>query len=235
MIYLREGLDKIGKLETEVGKCKTECGAIDKKIKKMEAAEKESKLKNEQMLETERQGIKQSFAQILKEQEEERGTDLRTNDKEIQQKMIEMLDREKRRENIIIRGIKVSTEKEERKVVETILEELIPEVEIKYEIMGRVGRQEQLIPRPLRIHIQDGEHRRRLLNRGKQLKTAEDDTLKKIYLAPDLTRLQQEEDKKLRDKLKELRNSGSKNIRITKGEIVTEEGGKREIVFSLRK
>jgi hypothetical protein len=199
---LREGLDKIGKLETEVGKCKTECSAIDRKIKQMEAVEKESKMKSEQMLEKERQGIKQSFAQIVKEQEEERGKDLRTNDKDIQQKMIEMLEREKRRENIIIRGIKVSTEIEERKAVETILEELIPEMEIKYEIMGRVGRQEQSIARPLRVHIQDSEQRRRILNRGKQLKAADDDMLKRIYLAPDLTRMQQEEDKKLRDKLK---------------------------------
>lgn len=121
------------------------------------------------------------------------------------------------------------------RVVEKVFEELIPEVGIKYEIMGRIGRQEQLVTRPLRIHIHDSEHRRRLLNRGKQLKTAEEDELKKIYLAPDLTRMQQEEDKKLRDKLKELRNSGSKNIKITKGEIVSEEGGKREIVFSLKK
>ena len=232
---LREGLVKIGKLETEVGKCKTECSDIDRRIKQMEAAEKKSKKENKHLLEKERQDIKQSFAQIVKNQEEERGKELRTNDKEIQQKMIEMMEREKRRENIIIRGIKASTEIEEMRAVEKIFEELIPEVGIKYEIMGRIGRQEQLITRPLRIHIYDSEHRRRLLNRGKQLKTAEDDELKKIYLAPDLTRMQQEEDKKLRDKLKELRSSGSKNIKITKGEIVSEEGGKREIVFSLKK
>lgn len=40
---------------------------------------------------------------------------MRTNDKKIQQKMIEMMEREKRRENIIIRGIKASTEIEEKK------------------------------------------------------------------------------------------------------------------------
>ena len=37
------------------------------------------------------------------------------------------------------------------------------------------------------------------------MKTAEDGTLRTKYLAPNLTRMQQEEDKKLRDKLKELR------------------------------
>jgi hypothetical protein len=149
--------------------------------------------------------------------------------------MMEMMEREKKRENIIIRGIQASTEIKERREVEKVFEELIPEVGIKYEIMGRIGRLEQLVARPLRVHIQDSEHRRRLLNRGKQLKTAEDEVLKKIYLAPDLTRMQQEEDKKLRDKLKELRNNGSKNIKITKGEIVSEEGGKREVIFSLKK
>jgi septal ring factor EnvC (AmiA/AmiB activator) len=51
---LREGLLKIGKLETEVGKCKTKCGAIDRRIKEMEAAAKESKKENEHLLEKER-------------------------------------------------------------------------------------------------------------------------------------------------------------------------------------
>lgn len=40
-----------------------------------------------------------------------------------------------------------------------------------------------------------------------------------------LTKMQQEEDKKLRDKVKEFRDKGKKNVRITRGEIVSEENG----------
>ena len=92
--------------------------------------------------------------------------------------------------------------------------------------MGRVGRQGQS-SRPLRIDIEDAEHRRRLLSRGKQLKAAEDEMLKKTHSAPDLTRTQQEDEKKLRDKLTELRTSELRNIKITKGKIVKEEDGSR--------
>ena len=60
-------------------------------------------------------------------------------------------------------------------------------------------------------------------------------------MAPDLTRLQQEEDKKLRDKLKEFREEGSKkgnertSVKIIRGEIVREVNGGREVLFSLEK
>ena len=43
--------------------------------------------------------------------------------------------------------------------------------------------------------------------------------LKKVFITPDLTRKQQEVDKKLRDKLKELRTIGSDEYRIKRGKI----------------
>ena len=55
-----------------------------------------------------------------------------------------------------------------------------------------------------------------------------------IFVVPDLTKLQQEEDKKLRDKLKEIRESGRKQAKIEKGEIVEEVEGKKEVLFSLK-
>ena len=53
--------------------------------------------------------------------------------------------------------------------------------------------------------------------------------------------MQQEEDKKLRDKLKELRGDGKKdeserkNIKIIKGEIVCEVNGVKKVLYSLEK
>jgi hypothetical protein len=73
------------------------------------------------------------------------------------------------------------------------------------------------------------------------LKESKDEGLRRIYVAPDLTRIQQEEDKKLRDKLKEVRGEGKrsenerKNVKIVRGEIVREENGVREVLFSLAK
>jgi hypothetical protein len=43
---------------------------------------------------------------------------------------------------------------------------------------------------------------------------------KKVFIAPDLTRKQQEVDEKLRDKYKEMKAAGEQNIRMKKGKII---------------
>jgi hypothetical protein len=58
--------------------------------------------------------MKISFKGIVKEQELVTEKELKRNDKEIQQKMIEMLEREKKRNNIFIRGINESMEGDEK-------------------------------------------------------------------------------------------------------------------------
>ena len=189
--------------------------------------------------------MKISFKGIVRDQELEREKELKSKDKEMQQKMIEMMEREKRRNNIIIRGISESMDCDEKTEVDRILEVLVEEVNIKYEIVGRVGRLEKEGGagrcRPLRIRNEELDHKRKLLSRGKNLKGAEDDNLRKVYVAPDLTRLQQEEDKKLRDKLKEFREDGMRkgiertSVKIVRGEIVREVNGGREVNFSLEK
>ena len=41
--------------------------------------------------------------------------------------------------------------------------------------------------RPLRIQLEEVDHKRRVLSRGKRLKEVQDEALINIYLAPDLT------------------------------------------------
>jgi hypothetical protein len=149
----------------------------------------------------------------------------------MQLKMIESMEREKRRNNLIIRGIK-ETGEDEKEQVDKILEMLVEEVHMKYEIVGRVGRIEKTgnKDRPLRIRMEDVDHKRRLLARGKKLKEGQK-WLKKVYLAPDLTKMQQEEDKKLRDMVKEYKT----NVRIARGEVACEENGIIEVLFTLKR
>ena len=45
----------------------------------------------------------------------------------------------------------------------------------------------------------------------------------RIYIVPDLTQEQQREDKKLRDEVKRLRDSGAVNVRISKGSVVADD------------
>ena len=50
--------------------------------------------------------------------------------------------------------------------------------------------------KPVRIHIEDVDHKRRWLSRGKKLKEVQDEGLKNVCLTPNLTKMQQEEEKK---------------------------------------
>jgi hypothetical protein len=244
---MKELISNFEKMEMVLNNNRKEWKDLSTRVKKVEEADKEISTNKEQSVLKEFEEMKISFKGIVKEQELEKETELKNKDKELQQKMYEVMEREKRRNNLIIRGIKESKDCDEKKEVEKILDTLVQEVRIEYEIVGRIGRIEkeqegkENRSRPLRIRIEHLDQKRRLLSRGKKLKEAEEVEMRRVYLAPDLTRMQQDEDKKLRDKLKELRDiesrkeKGEKNVKIIKREIVSEENGEREVLFSLEK
>jgi hypothetical protein len=215
-------------------------GKLEVRVKTMEDEEKLAKgdQTKVQKVHKEVEDLKKSFAQIMAEQEEEKKREeakgSKVMDREMQGKMLEMMEREKRRNNLIFMGIKEGDD--EKASVEGIVELLVTEARVNFEIVGRVGRrgvagddQEEVKPRPLRICIEDVSDRRRLLSRAKNLKGSDH---KMIYVAPDLTRMQQEEDRKLREKLREIRLSGKKYAKISKGEIVEVDGGQKVVLYS---
>ena len=95
--------------------------------------------------------------------------------------------------------------------------------------MGRVGKVAGSKPRPVRVAIEEVDDKRKILNRAKLLK--ENSKYDKIYVCPDLTKKQQDEDKKLRDKVREFRNQGMVGVKIVRGEVVKEEAGSRVVLF----
>ena len=68
--------------------------------------------------------------------------------------------------------------------------------------------------------LKDMEDRRRVLARAKNLKKA--DGMQGYYIVPDLTKIQQDEDKKLKNEVKSLREAGNTFARISRGVVVTE-------------
>ena len=84
--------------------------------------------------------------------------------------------------------------------------------------------------RPTRIKVKTLEGRSEILRRAKNLK---DGSFKLLYISPDLTRLQQEVEKYLRQKLKSFREGSEPNARIRGGKIVknNSEGGEVVILF----
>jgi len=231
---VRKTVDEWKKDKTEQGKKWDEVKELEERVMKLECGDKECA---EQKVK-EKSEMTESFKLIMKEQEEEREKEFKESktikEREMRQNMIELMEREKRRNNLVIFGIDQA--RDEKMAVDKIFEELVVEAGFKYEIIGRVGRKDQngveAKCRPLRIKVEEIEKKRRILTRAKQLKGAKEEWLHSVYVTPDLTRFQQDEDRMLRGKLKEYRNEGRKNVKIERGMIVIEEGGERQVLFA---
>jgi hypothetical protein len=138
--------------------------------------------------------------------------------------MMEMIERAKRRSNLILFGVPEEGEEGEgSEIVQDVINRLV-DSEVAYEVLGRVGRQGDK-SRPMRVKVENSLHRRRILTSAKKLKGI--DRKENIYIAPDLTRQQQEEDRKLRQKVKLRRTRGEVGVRISGGEVIIEKEVKK--------
>jgi len=138
---------------------------------------------------------------------------------------LEEIEIEKRRLNLVIMGLKAEDRDDEAvKDLSAVLTgakgvSAIGNVE-------RIGMAHAGRARPLRVTMTNTESRYDILQACSDLRKHE--KYKKVYIVPDLTRKQQENDKVLRDKLKDLRTEGESEIRIKKGKIIKlrwKEGG----------
>lgn len=134
--------------------------------------------------------------------------------------MKEVLEREKRRLNVVVMGLTEGSDEEDLGKIRKMVDSIVKEVQIKFQVLGRIGRKSE-IPRPVRIKLVDVEDRRRVLSRARNLKKEEG--MERLYIVPDLTKVQQEEDKRLRNEVKRLREAGETNVKIVKGVVVVGE------------
>ena len=144
----------------------------------------------------------------------------------------EVMEREKRKNNLVIFGIEeTNDEMATREKVSTIVKALgLDENKIKY--FGRVGR---LVsgarPRIVRVVCEDAETKRGFLKAANRLKTMEG--FANVYISLDLTKVQQGQDKILRENLRDLKGL-HKEAKINNGEIVVFEDSSRKVLFSLQ-
>ena len=187
------------------------------------------------------EGIKRSFVDIVKEEEAEwiKKTNVKASKesnkgaarREIRTEVIEEMEREKRRSNIVLMGVPEEGEQGEgEEIVRDVVRGLVPEATVEFVVVGRIGKKGEG-NRPVRVRVEDQGHRRKLLSRAKELKGKEN--LQRIYLVPDLTKMQQLEDKALRDEVKSRRLRGEIGVKIEKGVVVSKgttrvEGGERQ-------
>jgi hypothetical protein len=144
--------------------------------------------------------------------------------------MSEDLERQSRRLNLVFMGIKEVSVDEDKVVVQDLVRALMGSEQVGIRVGERVGRKGAK-DRPIRVFVEEAEQRRRILARAKDLKRMEGK--ERIYIVPDLTRKQQEEDKILRDKVKAFRRAGQVGVKISKGEVVKGEGTNREVLYRL--
>src|SRR6266516_1468792 len=153
------------------------------------------------------------------------------SNRDIKVGLSEMLERGKRKNNLVLFGIEETNDESVTKVKvnEIITAVGLDENKIKY--FGRVGR---LVvgakARMVRVVCDDAETKRKFLKELNRLKTIEG--FENKYVAADLTKEQQIQDKNLREKLKEFRVS-IKEAKINNGEIVVFEDRMRKVLYSL--
>src|ERR1700759_4269144 len=128
------------------------------------------------------------------------------------------MEREKRRNNLVIFRVE---ETDDENLTKIKINEIVAAVGVnveKVKYFGRVGRKVTgAKPGVVRIVCEDAETKRSILKGANRLKVVEG--FGRIYVSMDLTKEQQLNDKKLRDKLKEIRVQ-HREVKINNGVII---------------
>lgn len=234
LLKMREELtglkERVNVLEKEWKDTNKKIGERGVEIEERKKVELESVWNEIELIKKEGNETKISFAEIMKEEKrladkEQAGiTSMNVGinkgggERQLQMEMAEAIERDKRRNKLVMMGIPESNcEVRENDIVREVLDCLVGETKVEFENLGRIGRKGDRA-RPVRILIVDNTCRRKLLARAKKLKdmTGKD----KIYIAPDLTRKQQDEDRVLREEVRRRKQAGEQRVYISKGVVV---------------
>ena len=152
----------------------------------------------------------------------------------INSEMEEKLERVKRKNNLVIHGMKesINGDNEERlKLDMQKVEKLLKELEVTAPKMNlaRLGKKLNIEkPRPIKIELENEGEKFKILKKAGRIRETDVEEFKKIIISGDMTIKQRELDKILREELKERRQKGERNIKIKNGRIVTTTEQKNE-------
>ncbi len=149
-------------------------------------------------------------------------------DAKVEDRLSEDKEREKRSLNIIIHNIeepgaslssqqKIVTDL--RVVSEVMAAHMDMEVEVTECIRLGKPREGPGKPRPLRIRVKDQNTKSTILRNSPKLKSVPDPKVNSIFINPDLTLMQRDDDKKLRDECKSRRDAGE-DVIIRAGKVI---------------
>jgi hypothetical protein len=141
----------------------------------------------------------------------------------------EQVEVEKRKCNLVIWNLKESakTEIEEKKrddlaAVKLLLSKVveIEEGEVVEPVRLGKGTQVGTRPRMLRVTVKSEDKKKEILRKAPELNANIRDQAKRVYINPDYTQKQREQQKKLRDEKKRRTDAGEQNLAIRNGKIV---------------
>ena len=138
--------------------------------------------------------------------------------------MEEKLEREKRKNNIIIVNMKESTKTDlrerkenDRAAAKTLLEKLVPLEDCDIGEPTRLGKEGGNRPRMLRVTLKSEEQ---ILKKAPEVNKNLKSNDKKIYINSDFTPKQREQNKILRAEMKRRTEEGEEDLTIRHGKIV---------------
>lgn len=163
----------------------------------------------------------------LEEQEPTDTKDInRIVEEKVNQQIEEYREREARKLNLIIHNLqeKEADTPEERKHqdlrdMEDVLQEIDCE-EASIEDMQRLGQRNDDKPRLVLLKMKKVADKRKVLMSSKKLKQSDSEDKKRIFITPDMSKSMREQNKKLRQELKDRRESGETDLIIRNNKIV---------------
>ena len=129
--------------------------------------------------------------------------------------------KQKKMKNLIIRGI---TE-QDRDIVKRILKDIGCEAveTVKEMRIGKKSDDGTTRPRPIRVQLQNEEDKWKVIGRATKIRQVKTEAYEtgRIFIVPDMTKLEREHDLALRNELKKKRqDSPNEKLAIRKGKIV---------------
>ena len=167
--------------------------------------------------------LQKAGCEVQVEEAPRMGAGIGGSNRRLQMEMAEAIDRDKRRHNLLIMGIKEiaeSGEDDTEKVREIVEAVVVNGAKVEFQVLGRIGKSGGNRPRPVRIKVEEMGAKRLILMKAKGLKEVRGK--ESVYIVPDLTKVQQEEDWKLRSEIRRRREAGEIRVRVVKGEVVGE-------------
>jgi hypothetical protein len=150
-------------------------------------------------------------------------------DRKLAEMLQEQMEVEKRKCNLVIWNLKESTKleiedkkKDDLTAVKSLLSKVVQLEEGDVVEPIRLGKGTQLGTRPrlLRVTLKSEEKKKEILKKAPDLNKNVRDQAKRIFINPDYTQKQREQQKKLREEKKRRTDEGEQNLAIRNGKIV---------------